>query len=172
MPNEDAPRRGYLLMDMLKYYYWLDDALNRNLHRLGWPDITRAQCLILVQLANGITRAKDMARNLGVSQPAMSQFLKEMRAKGLIEFERDPADRRAIIVCFSLRSEEIRDDAIKIVEIVERELAKRIGTRKLEGLRCALGDDWGAIPLVDRIDGTIRLCGENANGHSQATDKR
>ena len=171
MPNEDAPRPGYLLMDMLKYYYWLDDALNRNLHRLGWPDLTRAQCLILVQIANGIKRAKDMASNLGVSQPAMSQFLKEMRAKDLIEFERDPADRRAMIVCFSPRSEEIRNDALEILEIVEQELAKRLGTRKLGGLRRALGEDWGAIPLVDRIDGVIRLGREDAADHGQTKDK-
>ncbi|WP_298673842.1 helix-turn-helix domain-containing protein [uncultured Sphingomonas sp.] len=157
MPDQKAPQPSFLLMDMLRHYYWLDDALNRNLVGLGWPAVSRSQCLILVHVANGVHKASDIARNMGVSRAAMSQFLKEMKVKGLIEFRPDPNDRRAQIVEFSADSEAIRSDALRILDLVEQDLGKRLGQRLLDSLKRSLASDWGEIPTVERTGAAIRI---------------
>lgn len=142
-------RKTFLMMDMLQRYYWFDDALNSNLHRHGWPDVSRAQSLVLVHLALGINRASVIAKNLGVTRQAMSQMLREMQTRDLVQFAPDPQDGRAVLVEFSDQSSSIREDAVAILDRLEQTLAARIGAAKVRSLHTALEMDWGEIPLFD-----------------------
>jgi DNA-binding MarR family transcriptional regulator len=137
------------MLEMLRKYYWLDDALNRNLHRLGWPDVTRSQCLVFLHIAMGINRASQIARNLGVTRQAMSLILNEMREKNLVEFRPDPTDKRAIVVHFYEADPKIREDAVKIIDFVEGELQHRIGARSFTKFIEILKLDWGDIPRFE-----------------------
>jgi DNA-binding MarR family transcriptional regulator len=132
-----------ILMDLLSAVYWFDEALQEQLSARGWARLTRAQSLVLMNIAMGIQRATEIAKNIGVSRQAMSQMLAEMQARELVAIEADPTDRRAQLVVFSLTSAAIRDDAVQILSALETELSKRIGTRKFLGLREALASDWG-----------------------------
>ena len=136
----------FLLMQMLRQYYWLDDALNENLSRLFEPKITRSQSLVLVQMAIGINRPSVIAANIGMSRQSMTQLLNTMKDAGLIEMETDPDDRRAAILKYSEKSEEIRYVAVDILLSMEKELASRIGKRSFAKLSEILNQDWGDIP--------------------------
>lgn len=140
---------GFLLMELLQHYYWLDDALNSNLQRLGWEPVTRSQSLVLIHLATGVNRASIIARNIGVSRQAMSQILNEMRERKLVEFEPDPTDKRASIIRFCSESKHIRQDAVDILASIEAELARRIGRRSIRKLFEILEQDWGEIPAFE-----------------------
>ncbi|MDP9082291.1 MAG: MarR family transcriptional regulator [Pseudomonadota bacterium] len=133
-----------IFMDLLGAVYWFDEALQEQLSARGWTRLTRAQSLVLLNIAIGIQRASEIAKNIGVSRQAMSQMLAEMQTRELIAIEADPTDRRAQLVVFSGTSAAIRDDAVQILSALEAELSKRIGTRKFLGLREALAADWGA----------------------------
>lgn len=148
-PNHHAMREAeaLLLFDMLRQYYWLDDALNANLVRLFKTKITRAQSLVLVQLAMGINRPSVIAANVGMSRQSMTQLLNGMKEANLIEMEVDPDDRRAVIVQYCEKSEDLRFAAYEILQFVERELESRIGKRSVVRLRSILHMDWGEKPV-------------------------
>ncbi len=130
-------------MDLLSAVYWFDEALQEQLSGRGWAPLTRAQSLVLMNIAMGIQRATEIAKNIGVSRQAMSQMLAEMQSRELVAIEADPTDRRAQRIVFSLTSAAIRDDAVQILTALEAELSKRIGASKFLGLREALASDWG-----------------------------
>lgn len=142
-------RKSFLMMDLLQRYYWFDDALNTNVLRHGWPNISRSHSLILIHLALGIHRAAVIAKNLGVTRQAMSQMLQEMKTRGLVQFVPDPNDGRAMLVQFNDDAKAIREDAVAILERVENALASRIGASKVAGLHAALEMDWGDPPVFE-----------------------
>jgi DNA-binding MarR family transcriptional regulator len=142
-------RDGFLMMDLLRGLYWIDEALQRGLRAHGWSDVSRSQSLILVNIASGVHRASQLAVNLGVSRQAISQMLSEMQKGGLVELAPDPTDGRAQRVSFSRGSAKLRDDALDILQSIEAELAKRVGKRRMTALRDVLAVDWGALPAFE-----------------------
>jgi DNA-binding MarR family transcriptional regulator len=135
-----------LFMDLLKGLYWFDNALQSGLKKAGFDAVTRAQSLILLNIMVGESRAARLASNLGVSRQAMSQMLAEMEKRGLIISKADAEDKRAQIVTFSGDSKDIRNEALRILARLERELEQRIGAKNVMALRKALAADWGARP--------------------------
>jgi DNA-binding MarR family transcriptional regulator len=137
----------FLMIDLLRAVYWFDEALQAALAARGWNSVTRSQSLVLCNIAAGIDRASQLARNLGVSRQAMSQMLSEMRAQGLVVMKPDRTDRRAQVVGFSEDSAPIRDDAMRILRLIEDELATHLGSRRFEALVNAVRVDWGPPPM-------------------------
>lgn len=135
--------RSLLMLDLVRTVYWFDEQLQGRLDAKGWGKLSRTQSLVLVNVANGETRAARMAENLGISRQAMSQFLAEMVENKLVELAPDPADRRARIVRFAPEAHAIRDDAQKILRDLEAEMEQAVGPDGLavmrEGLRAFLG---------------------------------
>ncbi|WP_426031349.1 MarR family winged helix-turn-helix transcriptional regulator [Caulobacter sp. DWP3-1-3b2] len=132
-----------LMLNLLKAVYWFDEALQEGLKAKGWDGLTRAQSLVVMNVATGVTRATDIARNLGVSRQAMSQTLAEMEARGVLRTYEDAGDRRVRRVNFSAESSGIRDDAVRILADLETRLARRIGADQVSALHMALAADWG-----------------------------
>lgn len=64
-----------------------------------WEDLelTRAQLRTLALLAEGPARMTSIAARLGISLPAATGLIDRLLAKKLVERERDPGDRRAVI---------------------------------------------------------------------------
>ena len=142
----EAMTDGYMMMDLMRAFYWFDEGLQSALKARGWQSISRSQSITLANIALGIRRPADIARNLGVSRQAVSKMLQEMGEQGLIAVETDPHDRRATLVGFSEKSAQLRSDALEILAHMETTLGDRIGARSLKALRAALAKDWGAIP--------------------------
>lgn len=134
-----------LMLDLVKAIYWFDEALQQGLRSKGWKDVTRAQSLVLANLANGESRSARIAENLGVSRQAMSQMLAEMMAKDLVCVADDPSDRRARIVTFSPSSGPLREDAGAILLALEERLERHIGKARMKAVRAAMGIDWRSV---------------------------
>lgn len=149
--DTDAMSRSLLMLDLVRTVYWFDEQLQARLDARGWGKLSRTQSLVLVNIANGETRAARMAENLGISRQAMSQFLAEMVDKKLVELVPDPADKRARIVRFAPESHTIRDDAQKVLRDLEAELERAVGTPGLEALREGLRNFLGDL---DAVSGT------------------
>ena len=60
-----------LMRGLLRAYYWMDESLQNGLQRAGYRPRTRTQTMILIHLSNGVTRAAELARALGVSRQAI-----------------------------------------------------------------------------------------------------
>ena len=144
--------KRFLMMDLLDAFYWVDEALQAGLREHGWDNVTRSQSLILANIAFGVRRASQLARNLGVTRQAVSQMLAEMERKGLVQCMSDPSDGRAQIVNFSEGSQGMRNDAMKLLAQIEAELAERIGQKRFKMLTEALQIDWGSTSFISSAD--------------------
>lgn len=137
---------GTLMMDLMRAFTWFDERLQASLRARGWPGVSRSQSITLVNIALGIDRPADLARNLGISRQAMSVMLKGMADAGMLAMVADPADRRASIVMFHARSLALRTDALQILAELEQILLASFGEPALDSVRSVLGADWASLP--------------------------
>lgn len=134
---------GFLMMDLMRAFYWLDEGLQAALEARGWGRFSRSKSFTLANLALGIQRPSDIARNLGISRQAVSAMLREMVAEGLVRLDPDPADGRALIVGFAHGSTALRTDAQAALHELEARISARIGPEAFDALRRAVAADWG-----------------------------
>jgi len=146
--RDGEDRREFLLKDLLAAVYWLDESLQAHLEASGWPRTSRTKSMILINVADGVTRPIQIAGNLGVSRQAVHLALAELERDGLVRLEPDPDDRRAKRVRFSddPRGARMRGDALRALARIEGELARRIGPTLHRSLCRALRADRGAPP--------------------------
>lgn len=140
---------GYMMMDVMRAFYWFDEGLQSALRARGWQSISRSQSIMLANIALGVRRPADLARNLGVSRQAVSKMLQEMAEEKLVTIAPDPDDRRAQLVGFSESSARLRADALDILSRLEEQLSERIGARSFKALRGALERNWGGVPAIE-----------------------
>lgn len=134
---------GYMMMDLMRAFYWFDEGLQSSLKERGWQSISRSQSILFANIALGIRRPADLARNLGVTRQAVSKMLQEMAEQDLVTIEPDPADKRAQLVNFSNKSARLRADALDILGQLEGRLGATIGAKAIKSMRGALEKDWG-----------------------------
>lgn len=136
----------FLMRGLLHAYYWADESLQNLLHEGGWPTLPPTQSMIMVNVADGVTRPAELARRLGVSRQAIQQTLAEMESIGLLQLAPDPVDARAKVVQFSPRGASIQRAAFRAIRMVDQELERRLGARDFAVLRRVLLErDWGPV---------------------------
>lgn len=141
-----SKKTDYLMRGLLHAFYWADESLQNYLKAGGWPQVSRTQSMIMVNISDGITRPIDLARNLGISRQAVQQVLADMEEQGLVHLVPDPNDARAKIVRFSSRGQGIGDAAQQAMVLIERELERRVGSQLYSQMRRALLErDWGEV---------------------------
>ena len=141
---EDQPPE-VLMRGLLRAYYWMDESLQNGLQQAGFRPRTRTQTMILINISNGITRAAELARVLGVSRQAIQQQINELEQDDLVTQIPDPEDRRANRIVFSERGSELINAALASLRQAEQSLAIRIGYEGVGQLRRALMTDWGPV---------------------------
>ena len=138
-----------LLRALVHGAYWLDDGLQAYMQIHADLTLPRAQSMAMVYLTEGVDRPSDLAAKLRVSKQATQQVLKELQHKGIIEVHPDPDNGRQKLISLTVYGRELRGIAHRGLTELERELCRRIGTRRLAGLRDALAEDWGSVPRVE-----------------------
>lgn len=135
----------FLLKDLLHAVYWFDESLQNHLEGAGWPRVSRTKSMILINIADGVTRPIQIAANLGISRQAVHLALGELEQQGLVRVVPDPDDRRAKQVLFSDDPSgiEMRDEALRALHRLEDHLERRVGKAGYAQLRNALRLDWG-----------------------------
>ncbi|MCG8672208.1 MAG: MarR family transcriptional regulator [Pseudomonadales bacterium] len=128
---------------LMRAFYWADEGLQNYLQSKGWPEITRAQSLVFVNIGEGIKRPSEIASKVGVTRQAIHQTINELVDAGFVRLEPDPKDRRAKVVQYTELGEKIGLEAIKGLAYVEDALANRIGSDVVQALRSGLIRDWG-----------------------------
>ena len=123
--SKEPDKSDFLMRGLLHCYYWCDEGLQNSLKVAGLPGLSRTKSMIMVNIADGITRPSDLARNIGITRQAIQQTLVEMERDGLITLMPDPGDGRAKIVRFSRRGAGIGKAAFEAMDQIETELAHR-----------------------------------------------
>ncbi|MCZ6620068.1 MAG: MarR family transcriptional regulator [Gammaproteobacteria bacterium] len=152
---EDNPPE-ILMRGLLRAYYWMDESLQNGLQQAGYLPRTRTQTMILINVSNGITRAAELARVLGVSRQAIQQQINELERDDLVTQIPDPSDRRANRIVFSERGSQLINSALATLRQSEQALAIRLGYETISNLRSALMADWGPVIGGQRAPGRKR----------------
>lgn len=134
-----------LMRGLLRAYYWMDESLQNGLVQAGFQPRTRTQTMILINISNGITRAAELARVLGVSRQAIQQQINELERDDLVTQIPDPEDRRANRIVFSEKGSRLISAALETLREAEQALAMRLGYDTVRHLRNALTADWGDV---------------------------
>lgn len=156
---EDQPPE-VLIRGLLRAYYWMDESLQNGLQQAGYQPRTRTQTMILINISNGITRAAELARVLGVSRQAIQQQITDLEKDELVTQIPDPEDRRANRIVFSEKGSQLISAAMASLRQAEQALAIRIGYDAVRSLRNALTADWGPIIGEQRAPGRKRSIGD------------
>ena len=155
--TEELPE--VLMRGLLRAYYWMDESLQNGLQRAGYRPRTRTQTMILIHISNGVTRAAELARALGVSRQAIQQQINDLEADDLVTQIPDPTDKRANRIVFSERGSALINQAMQTLRGAEQTLAMRLGYETVTQLRRALMVDWGPVVGEQRAPGRKRTLG-------------
>lgn len=142
--REESPQE-ILIRGLLRAYYWMDESLQNGLQQAGYRPRTRTQTMILIHISNGVTRAAELARALGVSRQAIQQQINELEKDDLITQLPDQNDKRANRIVFSERGAALINQAMQTLRGTEQALAERVGHESLEQMRQVLTSDWGPV---------------------------
>jgi DNA-binding MarR family transcriptional regulator len=145
-----------LMRGLLRAYHWMDESLQNGLQQAGYRPRTRTQTMILIHISNGVTRAAELARALGVSRQAIQQQINDLEADDLVTQIPDPADKRANRIVFSERGSALINQALQTLRSSEQTLAMRLGYETVAQLRRALMSDWGPVVGEQRAPGRKR----------------
>ncbi|OJU22174.1 MULTISPECIES: MarR family winged helix-turn-helix transcriptional regulator [unclassified Sphingomonas] len=132
-----------LIIHLFQRFCWLDEGLQARVHERGWPDISRPQSMVMINIVSGVTRPSDIARRLGVSRQAIHTTIAQMIDKGVVTLEDDPDDARHKRLALTAFGERMRNDAQAAMTELTGVLAARIGQERFDQLLETLAADWG-----------------------------
>lgn len=138
----ESMKKELIMVQLVEAIFWFDEALQSKLKQHGWEGISRTQSMILANVADGETRPSRIAEKLGLSRQTMSHTLADMVDRRMIRMEKDPNDKRALIIVFSEEIEPMRNDAISILESLEVMLERKWGKGRTKSVREALAIEW------------------------------
>lgn len=96
------------------------------------------------------TRLGAIADRLGVTKQAVSQWVSELGAMGVVELVADPDDGRAKRVRFTPRGVEAIHHGLGVLRDIEDEVTARVGARRMAALRDTLVDLVPALEALER----------------------
>jgi DNA-binding MarR family transcriptional regulator len=144
--TEDRPNQGKLLA---RPYLALSAALDQRLAAAGYADVRAAHGVVFAVIDAEGTRVTDLAARAGMTKQAMAELVEHLEARGYVQREPDPADRRARLVRLTRRGWECIAAGRAIATELEDELAARWGAEPMAVLRVHLAT-LGELLAPDR----------------------
>ena len=103
-----------------------------KLHKHGHEGLTLFHTALISNLDVEGTRITTLADRAGVTKQAMGQLVSELEARGYIQREPDPEDKRASRIKFTKLGWQFLEDAFEVKQEIEADYAITIGE---EGMR-------------------------------------
>jgi DNA-binding MarR family transcriptional regulator len=142
VPEQNNLDREPLATLLWRAHHWFRLAVTAGLEE-GTPEVSPAHATLLGQLDPAGTPMPDLARVLGVSPPAVHQLVHKLVDLGLLEVVPHPRSGRTKVVMLTAEGMVRRQHAMDLLDELEAELSRRIGTRRITALRDSLEQDWG-----------------------------
>ncbi len=114
--------------------------LRASLAAQGYDDLHRSFGYVARNLAASPLTLSELADRLGITSPGALKIVQQMEDTGYLERVPDPTDARAKHLRLTRRGRAALAAARGFHERFERELADRLGARKVQALREVLGD--------------------------------
>ncbi|HEY3683416.1 MAG TPA: MarR family transcriptional regulator [Streptosporangiaceae bacterium] len=140
---------GPLVRDAFR---WYQDAVVAYLKAHGQPALSLAQFEVFGHIDREGTSVSELARRLRIARQSAHQTVRELAAAGLVTVGPHPEFARRTLVRptpeATARLERVRAGLAGI----ERQLAERLGSGRVEQLRSLLGADWGDPAKAAELD--------------------
>ena len=144
MARRRSSRRSLgIFADLVKAVDWYDISLQSLLESRGLQSVNRTQSVMLIHIAEGITKPSDIAHDMGATRQNIHAMAKPLIDARIIEVVPDPEDGRSKQYAFCEDSVELRDTALGFLKYLDRKLGDRIGREEIKALKHALSRDWG-----------------------------
>lgn len=123
---------------LLEAHRAVDGEIEAGLLDRGIGGLSPGQAATLLMVERTGIRLVDLAAKAGVSKQAMMQAVDGLQALGFVRRTADPSDGRAKTVRLTARGMRARAEARRAIAAVESRARRRLGDRRLDGLRAAL----------------------------------
>jgi DNA-binding MarR family transcriptional regulator len=121
-------------------------ATLEGIHQRGYTDISLTDTNLLANLDTDGTTISALARRAGVTRQAASQQIAALELAGYVERRPSDTDGRAVVIVQTAAGRSLLEDALEIVDDLERVYAEHLGDTRLAHLKQALSS------LLARID--------------------
>lgn len=142
MTASEFGRSPFLIMRLLEGWDWFESRLREQLHAHGYRSFNKTQSMVIIYVANGMTRPSDIARQISLTRQAVQNAVHQLCDAGILEMQQDPNDKRAKVLGFNKSSQKQRRIAEKIFRLLEEQLKERIGTDDMRALHRILKSAW------------------------------
>ncbi len=122
----------YLSMfsDMMKKY---QESCKNNLEGYSYRFTPNETAMMIYMLKNPeVDTAKDIAKNLGISQSLICRSVDSLTRKGLIEVEKDVNDRRVNHLALQIEDSELKETLVSMDPEFEKQMIQGIDEEELE----------------------------------------
>lgn len=140
----------------------------RVVHESGSDTVTEAQLALFQSLDLHGTRLTTLSARAGMTKQAMLELVDKAEARGLVERQPDPDDRRAKTVVFTPAGLQVLDHLRRGVAVAEERMASATGAEFLAEFKARLTAyvDAGHLPASD-----LRLPRDNAAWRLQSVGR-
>src|SRR5581483_8051158 len=113
--------------------------VSAGLAEAGFDDLRPAHTTVFQHISAKGSRLTDLAERAQITKQSMGYLVDYLEQRGYIERRADPSDRRATLIFLTERGWGQVRAALSIIAELEAEWTDRLGKRRLEELRRALG---------------------------------
>ena len=143
--NSPPPPAPPLIGALLRVLYeTVREHILERLHAAGFDDIDQAHFNVLQHPGPHGRRPSEITAHARVSKQAMNYVLNQLEERGYFERRGDPDDARSKRIVLTRRGEAVVRTIRDAVTELEREWAKRLGTRRFAMLKRMLRELYDA----------------------------
>lgn len=124
------------------------EIATERIRELGYDEYRVGDNAVLVHLELNGNRISEIAERAGVSKQAISQLVRDLESRGIVQRQPDPTDGRAQIVKFTQVGEQMMTEAFDVVFDLDEEFSEMLPTGALDEMRAHL------VALLDELDPT------------------
>ncbi|MFC9913287.1 MarR family winged helix-turn-helix transcriptional regulator [Streptomyces sp. NPDC059862] len=100
--------------------------------------------LTVLERHDGLTSAQ-LARASFVTAQSMADLVRTLQARGLIRRERNPHNRRELLILLTDEGRALLDDHAEAVALLEERMLREFSAQEVDGFRTAVSRAWHAL---------------------------
>ena len=125
---------------LLQAFQCLVDEVVAALHEAGYSDIRSSHSRVFEHLPAQGARVARMAGEAQMTQQSMTELVEYLERRGYVERLPDPSDGRAKLVRLTRSGKKLSAKGDEIMGRIDADWGARLGKRRLQEMRSALGD--------------------------------
>lgn len=131
------------LKGLLQEKLWLlEDRLDQKRNTSPYKVLSDAQMRVLATLRGEKSTISEVARRLRVSRQAVHKIASDLVTAGLLELNVKADNLRDKTIGFTIKGEQMKRTAEKILQELEKEVENAIGRDNLQQMKALLQKDW------------------------------